>query len=96
MDTHLKCLAKALISTNKMGFHAEITIISWLDWKSILSITNYHDIQPNYRTVHLGFSLLLEKLIVNYTPGPSCSKLMMSLVNDSLKFTLSDTQLHVC
>ena len=25
--------------------------------------------------------------------GPSCSKLMMSLVNDSLKFTSSDTQI---
>ena len=25
--------------------------------------------------------------------GPSCSKLTMSLVNDSLKFTLSDTQI---
>ena len=24
-------------------------------------------------------------------PGPSCSKLTMSLVNDSLKFTPSDT-----
>ena len=26
-------------------------------------------------------------------PGPSCSKLTTSLVNDSLKFTLSDTQI---
>ena len=26
-------------------------------------------------------------------PGPSCSKLSMSLVNDSLKFTSSDTQI---
>ena len=26
-------------------------------------------------------------------PGPSCSKLTMSLVNDSLKFTSSDTQI---
>ena len=26
-------------------------------------------------------------------PGPSYSKLMMSLVNDSLKFTSSDTQI---
>ena len=25
--------------------------------------------------------------------GPSCSKLTMSLVNDSLKFTSSDTQI---
>ena len=29
----------------------------------------------------------------NYTPGPGCSKLTMSLVNDSLKFTSSDTQI---
>ena len=28
-------------------------------------------------------------------PGPSCSKLTMSLVNDSLKFTLSDTQICI-
>ena len=27
-------------------------------------------------------------------PGPSCSKLIMSLVNDSLKFTSSDTQIY--
>ena len=27
-------------------------------------------------------------------PGPSCSKLTMSLVNDSLKFTLSDTRIR--
>ena len=26
-------------------------------------------------------------------PGPSCSKLMTSLANDSLKFTSSDTQI---
>ena len=26
-------------------------------------------------------------------PGPSCSKLTTSLVNDLLKFTLSDTQI---
>ena len=26
-------------------------------------------------------------------PGPSCSKLMMSLVNDSLKFSSSDMQI---
>ena len=30
----------------------------------------------------------------NYdTPGPSCSKLTTSLVNDSLKFTSSDMQI---
>ena len=32
--------------------------------------------------------------ICTYTqPGPSCSKLTTSLVNDSLKFTSSDTQI---
>ena len=30
---------------------------------------------------------------VGRCPGQSCSKLTMSLVNDSLKFTLSDTQM---
>ena len=34
----------------------------------------------------------MEKLEL-YIPGPSCSKLTMSLVNDSLKFTSSDTQI---
>ena len=29
----------------------------------------------------------------NQVPGPSCSKLTMSLVNDMLKFTWSDTQI---
>ena len=29
----------------------------------------------------------------NKSSGPSCSKLRMSLVNDSLKFTSSDTQI---
>ena len=29
----------------------------------------------------------------NNSTGPSCSKLTMSLVNDSLKFTSSDTQI---
>ena len=31
--------------------------------------------------------------ITKKCPGPSCSKLTMSLVNDSLKFTSSDTQI---
>ena len=30
----------------------------------------------------------------NSQPGPSCSKLTMSLVNDLLKFTSSDTQIR--
>ena len=32
-------------------------------------------------------------VITFYTSGLSCSKLTMSLVNDSLKFTSSDTQI---
>ena len=28
-----------------------------------------------------------------YSPGPSCSKLTMSLVNDLLKFTSNDMQI---
>ena len=32
-------------------------------------------------------------LILTSLPGPSCSNLTMSLVNDWLKFTLSDTQI---
>ena len=31
--------------------------------------------------------------IIVSIPGPSCSKLTMSLVNDSLKFTSSDTRI---
>ena len=34
-----------------------------------------------------------EMLSTTYNSGPSCSKLMTSLVNDSLKFTSSDTQI---
>ena len=41
----------------------------------------------------LGYFLCIPYLRGLYTPGPSCSKLTMSLVNDSLKFTLSDTQI---
>ena len=33
----------------------------------------------------------LTQHMADLTPGPSCSKLTMSLVNDSLKFTSSDT-----
>ena len=35
------------------------------------------------------FSYMLAQIL----SGPSCSKLTMSLVNDSLKFTSSDTQI---
>ena len=36
---------------------------------------------------------LNESISCGYSSGPSCSKLTMSLVNDSLKFTSSDTQI---
>ena len=37
--------------------------------------------------------MIAHKNIYLNTPGPSCSKLTMSLVNDLLKFTSSDTQI---
>ena len=33
------------------------------------------------------------RFVIIYIPGPSCSKLTTSLVNESLKFTSSDTQI---
>ena len=46
------------------------------------------------------FFNIIESVLINLkiaglflSPGPSCSKLTMSLVNDSLKFTSSDTQI---
>ena len=44
-----------------------------------------YDNQPNYHTLRFGFSKLLEQLVAKYLPGPSCSKLTMSSVNNSLK-----------
>ena len=44
----------------------------------------------------LNYLVMLIVLLINnsvLTSGPSCSKLMTSLVNDSLKFTISDTQI---
>ena len=40
----------------------------------------------------LRVNMVLTKITYKIS-GPSCSKLTMSLVNDSLKFTLSDTQI---
>ena len=37
--------------------------------------------------------LLFPWVVQHYFPGPSCSKLTMSLVNDSLKFTSIDAQI---
>ena len=49
----------------------------------------------NTLLVSTEFPVALNKvLFFNQSTGPSCSKLTMSLVNDSLKFTSSDTQIH--
>ena len=37
--------------------------------------------------------ITISSLNERYVPGPSCSKLTTSLVNDSLKFKSSDTQI---
>ena len=44
-----------------------------------------------FREIRLGISFSLKTN--KRKPGPSCLKLMTSLVNDSLKFTSSDTQI---
>ena len=54
-----------------------------------------------YLSLHINMLRIHRFASVRYfwwvsQPGPSCSKLTMSLVNDSLKFTSSDTQIHVC
>ena len=50
------------------------------------------DVAPNSFVVAADGSFSHEQQ-VNIQPGPSCSKLTMSLVNDSLKFTSNDTQI---
>ena len=50
----------------------------------------------NKTNVNTIFNLITYKeysQAISQISGPSCSKLMMSLVNNSLKFTLSDTQI---
>ena len=49
----------------------------------------------HYEPPHLDLRSLLFGLYVERikTPGPSCSKLMTSLVNDSLKFKANDMQI---
>ena len=39
-------------------------------------------------------SLYILPSVCSYTSGPGCSKLTTSLVNNSLKFTSSDTQIR--
>ena len=48
------------------------------------SLTQNIKIDQLFSTIHPGFTTI---------SGPSCSKLTTSLVNDSLKFTSSDTQI---
>ena len=43
--------------------------------------------------LHSSSFYIITNFIFIYFPGPSCSKLTTSLVNDSLKFTSSDTQI---
>ena len=55
------------------------------------------DIYPTGGSYTLGddflFHWLIEPILASWKTGPSCSKLTTSLVNDSLKFTSSDTQI---
>ena len=48
-----------------------------------------------YKTLFSGKTNAVQVLLNSRTSssGPSCSKLMTSLVNDSLKFTSSDMQI---
>ena len=47
-----------------------------------------------YTLLSLSYNSLLHYLLMCLQmPGPSCSKLTMSLINDSLKFTSSDMQI---
>ena len=52
---------------------------------------------PTQYRDHVEDTGLIAKILtrrVTAQTGPSCSKLTMSLVNDSLKFTSSDTQIR--
>ena len=56
-------------------------VVHWLSKEWITSITMKQ------------CTIFYRKYLNTLTPGPSCSKLTTSLVNDSLKFTSSDTQI---
>ena len=49
--------------------------------------------KKNWSSAEYAYSVVHVNRYVIYSPGPCCSKLTMSLVNDSLKLTLSDTQI---
>ena len=68
--------------------------IDWSEWRDYLILspsTDLHDILHYWRHSTVGFEDI--NTIFPKCSGPSCSKLMTSLVNDSLKFTSSDTQI---
>ena len=58
----------------------------WLELCLPMSETNFHG--PSKAIIALDKAIFQPKIT-----GPSCSKLTTSLVNDSLKFTSSDTQI---
>ena len=60
-----------------------------------ICLQEYADSEGADQPAHLqglnrAFTVRLQN---HWTSGPSCSKLTMSLVNDLLKFTLSDMQI---
>ena len=59
---------------------------AWYDWNIVDS-----DVKPQIKQTNIQFICII--LIPGWIPGPSCSKLTTSLVNDSLKFTSSDTRI---
>ena len=87
VSIYSKCLGAALLMSNYNAcFHGEtrnnimcgyILLYGALVW-------NHEEYGAIIRDSNIEYQSLY--------PGPICSKLMMSLVNDSLKFTLSDRQ----
>ena len=55
-------------------------------------ITHIMFLERNYKNTFVNTPLIWSSGN-HYQAGPSCSKLTTSLVNDSLKFTSSDTQI---
>ena len=72
-----------------------------LKWKlSIRTTTDFRHVIQIY--IYIYYIYILQNFVhiwkntigsTKHTSGPSCSKLTTSLVNDSLKFTSSDTQI---
>ena len=66
---------------------------------SEISLSQYCHYQGSTITMHHNTVTVSKphSILMNFVdfikPGPSCSKLTMSIVNDSLKFALSDTQI---